>query len=51
MDTILSTYIKPSNEEERDQYKKVILYLLDQPLEAGKLNILQMVLNEMDKLE
>ena len=49
MDTILSTYIKPSNEEERDQYKKVILYLLDQPLEAGKLNILQMVLNEIDK--
>ena len=50
-DRILSIYINPSNEEERDQYKKVILYLIDQPLEPYKLEILQDVLKEIDKLD
>lgn len=48
---ILSIYINPSNEEVRGQYKKVILYLLDQPLEPHKIEILQGVLKELDKLD
>lgn len=48
---ILSIYINPSNEEEQDQYTKVILYLLDQPLESYKHEILQKVYEEINKLD
>lgn len=46
---ILSIYINPSDGEERDQYTKVILYLLDQPLEVYKHEILQGVYTEITK--
>lgn len=47
-DKILTIYINPSNEEERDQYRKVILYLMDQPLDPYKIDILKDVYKEIN---
>ena len=41
---------KTINDKDQEAYKKVILYLLGQPLEPQKLDTLQEILKEIDKL-